>query len=51
MSKQVYYTRPSVKSRALVNIAKGQVGHSILTSWPNLARGQGFEQPCTKATK
>ena len=33
------------KSRTLVKIAKGQAGHSILTSGPNLARGPGFEHP------
>ena len=39
-------TRTSVKSCALVKITDGQVGHSILTSGPNLARGPGFEHPC-----
>ena len=38
------------KSRTLVKIAKGQAGHSILTSGPNLARGPGFEHPCYRGT-
>ena len=39
MPKQVLNTRTSVKSCVLVKITDGQVGHSILTSGPNLGRG------------
>ena len=46
MPKQVN-TRTSVKSCALVKITDNQVGHSILTSGPNLAREPGFEHPCS----
>ena len=38
-------TRTSVKSCALVKITGGQVGHSILTSGPNLARGGDLSTP------